>query len=258
VTGTLAIDTLLFFVVVHVLWKKPLATAVAGAAGFLLVDLTFFAANLPKVLHGGWFPLLIAGVVFVVLMTWQKGRQIVTRNRTEQEGPLRTFVEQIHTMDPPVYRAPRTGVFLNADPTTTPLALRANVKHNNTVHESVVIVSVKVLNVPHVPADERVSIDDLGYSDDGIVHVTANHGFQDDVDVPRTLHSAIDLLEGHCDITHATYFLSRITIVPTDAPGMARWRKKLFVTMARNAANPVAYFGLPDERTVVLGSHVEL
>jgi KUP system potassium uptake protein len=258
VTGTLAIDTLLFFVVVHVLWKKPLATAVAGAAGFLLVDLTFFAANLPKVLHGGWFPLLIAGVVFVVLMTWQKGRQIVTRNRTEQEGPLRTFVEQIHAMDPPVYRAPRTGVFLNADPTTTPLALRANVKHNNTVHESVVIVSVKVLNVPHVPADERVSIDDLGYSDDGIVHVTANHGFQDDVDVPRTLHSAIDLLEGHCDITHATYFLSRITIVPTDAPGMARWRKKLFVTMARNAANPVAYFGLPDERTVVLGSHVEL
>jgi KUP system potassium uptake protein len=258
VTGTLAIDTVLFFVVVHVLWKKPLATAVAGAAAFLLVDLTFFAANLPKVLHGGWFPLLIAGIVFVVLMTWQKGRQIVTRNRTEQEGPLRTFIDEVHAMDPPVYRAPRTGVFLNANPTTTPLALRANVQHNNTVHESVVIVSVKVLNIPHVPADEHVSIDDLGYSDDGIVHLIANHGFQDDVDIPRTLHSAIDLLEGHCDITHATYFLSRITIVPTDAPGMARWRKRLFVTMARNASNPVAYFGLPDDRTVVLGSHVEL
>ena len=258
VTGTLAIDTLLFFFVVRALWHRPMWLVVTGAALFLIVDLTFFAANLTKVLHGGWFPLAIALAVFSVLTTWQRGREIVTRRRVEEEGPLRAFVEEVRGTDPPVYRAPRTGVFLNANPATTPLALRANVQHNNTVHESVVIVSVKVLNVPHVPAAEHVSIDDLGYSDDGIVHLIANHGFQDDVDIPRTLHSAIDLLEGRCDITHATYFLSRITIVPTDAPGMARWRKKLFVTMARNASNPVAYFGLPDDRTVVLGSHVEL
>jgi KUP system potassium uptake protein len=258
VTGTLAIDTVLFFVVVHVIWKKPLGVAIAGGAAFLLVDLTFFVANLPKVLHGGWFPLLIATVVFIVLMTWQKGREIVTRNRTELEGPLRAFVEEIRHKDPPVYRAPRTAIFLNANPTTTPLALRANLDHNHTVHRTVVIVSVKVLKVPLVPEDERVTVDDLGYADDGIVHLTAAHGFQDDVDIPRTLQRASKRLEGDFDPSTASYFLSRITIIPTGAPGMARWRKRLFVAMARNAANPVAYFGLPDDRTVVMGSHVEL
>jgi KUP system potassium uptake protein len=258
VTGTLAIDTLLFFVVVHVVWKKPLRTAVIGAAVFLTVDLTFFAANLPKVVHGGWFPLLIAGVIFVVLTTWQKGREIVTRNRTELEGPLRVFVEEVREEDPPVFRAPRTGIFLNANPTTTPLALRANLEHNHTVHESVVIVSVLVLRIPHVPEEERVVVDELGYADDGIVHLTAHHGFQDEVDVPRTLRLAAERLEGDIHFSRATYFLSRITIVPTDSPGMARWRKRLFVAMARNVSNPVAYFGLPDDRTIVMGSHVEL
>jgi KUP system potassium uptake protein len=114
------------------------------------------------------------------------------------------------------------------------------------------------MNIPHVPPDERVTVDDLGYADDGITHVTARHGFQDDVDVPRLLHDARDRLEGVFDPERASYFISRITIVPTDAPGMARWRKRLFVAMARNAANPVAYFGLPDDRTVVMGNQVDL
>jgi KUP system potassium uptake protein len=117
VTGTLAIDTVLFFVVVHVAFGRSLRTAVAGAAVFLLVDLTYFAANLPKVVHGGWFPLLIAAAFFVVLSTWQRGRQVVTANRTELEGPLRAFVDEVHAADPPVHRAPRTGVFLNATAT---------------------------------------------------------------------------------------------------------------------------------------------
>jgi KUP system potassium uptake protein len=258
VTGTLAIDTVLFFVVVRVLWKKPLWLALAGAAFFLLVDLTFFAANLPKVLHGGWFPLVIALLIFVVLTTWQKGREIVTRKRTDEEGPLRAFVEEIQRLDPPVYRAPMTGVFLNANAETTPLALRANVEHNNTVHESVVILSVQTLTVPHVPPGERVSIDDLGYGDDGITHVAARFGFQDDIDVPATLRMAADRLERCRNLETASYFLSRINIVATDAPGMAMWRKKLFVVIARNAASPVPYFCLPDDRTVVLGSNIDL
>src|SRR3954464_7247059 len=158
VTGTLAIDTVLFFVVVRMLWHKPLWLVILGGGAFLTVDLTFFAANLPKVLHGGWFPLLIALVIFVVLTTWQRGREIVTRNRTEEEGPLRAFIEEVHAMDPPAYRPPRTGVFLNPSIDTTPLALRANLEHNRAVHENVVIVSVQTLRVPHVPAEERVSI----------------------------------------------------------------------------------------------------
>ena len=258
VTGTLAIDTLLFFVVVRHLWHKPMWLAVTGCALFLIVDLTFFSANLTKVLHGGWFPLSIALVVFVVLTTWQRGREIVTHNRTEEEGPLRDFVDEIRVMDPPVYRAPSTGIFLNANIETTPLALRANVEHNHTVHGCVVIMSIETQPVPHVPLDERVSVDDLGYRDDGITHVTARYGFMDKIDVPATLRRASEQVEGKLDLDGASYFLSRISIVVTDAPGMAHWRKRLFVVIARNAANPVTLFGLPDDQTVVLSSHIDV
>jgi KUP system potassium uptake protein len=258
VTGTLAIDTLLFFVVVRVLWKQPAWVAIGGAAFFLLVDLTFFSANLPKVLHGGWFPLAIAGVVFVVLTTWQRGREIVTKKREELEGPLKDFIEEIRDPKQPISRSPRTGIFLDANPATAPLALRANVEHNCVLHENVVIVSVQTLNVPHVEESERVVIDDLKYRDDGITHVTAHFGFQDDLDVPKTLRAASERLEREADFENVSYFLSRISIIATNEPGMARWRKKLFIAIARNAASPVPYFHLPDERTVVMASHVEL
>ena len=258
VTGTLAIDTLLFFVVVRVLWEKPAWVAIAGGGFFLLVDLTFFSANLPKVLHGGWFPLAIAAVVFVVLTTWQRGREIVTKKREELEGPLQDFIEEIRDPEQPISRSPRTGIFLDANPATTPLALRANVEHNCVLHENVVIVSVQTLNVPHVEESERVTVDDLGYRDDGITHVTARFGFQDDLDVPLTLRKAAERLEREADFDHVSYFLSRISIIATNEPGMARWRKKLFIAIARNAASPVPYFHLPDERTVVMASHVEL
>jgi KUP system potassium uptake protein len=257
VTGTLAIDTLLFFFVVRVLWRKPLWVVLTGGALFLTVDVAFFSANLTKVLHGGWFPLTIALVVFVVLTTWHKGREIVTRNREEEEGPLRAFVDELRTMDPPVYRAPGTAVFLNASRETTPLAMRANVEHNNTLHASVVVVTVETLRVPSVPQREQIDIDDLGYRDDGISLVVVRLGFQDDTNVPRILRLAAEHgLEGDCDVGTASYFVSRMTLVATDAPGMSRWRKKLFLAVARNSSNPVAYFGLPDDRTVAMGSHV--
>src|SRR4051794_307176 len=258
VTGTLAIDTVLFFVVVHIVWGKPKRLAVTGAIAFLIVDLAFFSANLPKVAHGGWFPLAIAAIVFVVLTTWQRGREIITAKRTELEGPLRDFVEEIRDPDQPISRSPRTGIFLDANPETTPLALRANVEHNCVLHDSVVIVTVVTLNVPHVDEDERVSIDDLGYRDDGITHLTARFGFQDDLDVPRTLRRAAERLEREADFEHVSYFLSRISIIPGNAPGMALWRKRLFIAIARNAASPVPYFHLPDDRTIVMASHVEL
>ncbi|MCW2967850.1 MAG: potassium transporter, partial [Solirubrobacteraceae bacterium] len=249
----------LFFVVVRTQWKKPLWIVLAGAAAFLTVDLAFFSANLRKVASGGWFPLSIALLVFTVLITWQRGRTIVTRNREEEEGPLRDFVEQVHAMDPPVFRVAGTGVFLNSNPETTPLAMRANVEHNHALHDNAVILSVQTLKVPHVPPDERVVIDDLGYGDDGISHVTARFGFQDEQNIPRALALAVDQgLEGAVDPDEASYFLSKITIVPTKAPGMRRWRKKLFLVISRNAASPVEYYGLPDDRTVVMGAHIEV
>jgi KUP system potassium uptake protein len=258
VTGTLAIDTLLFFFVVRALWHKPAWLAVAGAVFFLTIDLTFFAANVPKVMHGGWFPLVVALVIFVVLTTWQKGREIVTRNRHELEGPLQAFVEEVRRRSDGVYRPKHTAIYLNANRDTAPLALRANLDHNETVHDSVLIVSIETLTVPHVQSAKRVKVDDLGYTDDGICHITLRYGFQDDIDVPGHLRDGVDKLEGKVDLDDASYFISRIAIIATRQKGMLPWRKRLFVAIARNASNPVRYFNLPDESTVVMGAHVEL
>jgi KUP system potassium uptake protein len=259
VTGTFIVTTLLFFVVVRRLWKKPLWMVLAGGGAFLIVDLAFFSANLTKIPHGGWLPLLIAVFVFTTLSTWQRGREIVTANRIKEEGPLQVFVEEVRAADPPIYRAPGTGVFLNANRETTPLALRAMYEHMHLLYESVVILSIETLRVPHVPPDECVAVDDLGYADDGISHVTARFGFQDKTSVPHTLRLTAEKgLESHIDVETPSYFLSQITIIPTDKPGMARWRKKLFVAISRNSASPVEYFHLPDDRTVTMGSQIEL
>jgi len=258
VTGTLAIDTILFFVVVRTSWKKPFWIVALGCTAFLTVDLAFFSANLTKVATGGWFPLLIGLGVFTVLITWRRGQRIVTRNRTAAEGPLRDFVEEVREMTPPVQRVPGTAVFLNSKIDTTPLALRANVEHNHTMHESIVILSLETFKVPHVPDSERVVIDDLGFTDDGISHVTARYGFQDDHDVPRALAlCALEGLESEVDVEGASYFLSQITVVPTRARGMRRWRKRLFAVVARNSANPVEHFSLPVERTLIVGARIE-
>jgi KUP system potassium uptake protein len=136
--------------------------------------------------------------------------------------------------------------------------MRATVEHSNALHRNVVIVSIDTLKVPNVLENEQVAVDDLGYRDDGITHVTARYGFMDKIDVPGTLRIAAEDLEGELDLDRASYFLSRISIVRTDAPGMSRWRKRLFMAIARNAANPVTLFGLPDDQTVVLSSHVEV
>jgi KUP system potassium uptake protein len=259
VTGTFVITTILFLVVARSRWRWPAWKIALTGALFLPLELTFFAANLSKIFHGGWLPLVIAAGVFCVMTTWRHGREIVTANRTAEEGPLRAFVEEIHAMDPPVARVPGTAVFPNPSIETTPLAMRANVEHNGVLHEHVVVFSWQSVKVPHVADAERISLDDLGYADDGIAHVTARIGFQDDPDIPRALRLACD--SGlDCDLTGEgpSYFLSRITLRATDAPGMSGWRKRLFVAIAHNAASPVEYFCLPDERTVTMGSTIRL
>jgi KUP system potassium uptake protein len=258
VTGTLAIDTLLFFVVVRTRWKRSLKIVVLGLALFLTVDLAFFAANVPKIAHGGWFPLLIAALVFIVLMTWQRGRDLVTQNRTELEGELRPFVKRLRERDD-IQRVHGTAVFLHANNETTPLAMRNVVEHNRVLHESVVIMSIEIARVPHVSDEERLDIDELGFADDGITHVKATYGFQDDVDVPAALRLCEARgLERPIDVDGASFFLSRMTIIPGPRHGMLKWRKRLFVTLARNAADASDYFRLPRDSVVSMGSHVEL
>ncbi len=260
VTGTFILNTILFLAVARLSWHRSKRLIALGAVAFLGVELTFFAANLTKVVHGGWVPLAIAAVVFTVLMTWRKGREIVTVNRSREEGSLRGFVEHLDARDFPVVYVPGTAVFLNADPKTTPLALRANVEHNHVLHENVVILSIETMRVAHIADGDRLISDDLGNPHDRITHLTARFGFHDDPDVPATLCLANDqgLLEGACDVESASYFLSQITIVASEHPGMRRWRKMLFLNLAHNAANPVEYFRLPDDQTVTIGERIEL
>ena len=223
------------------------------------MDLAFFAANVPKIAEGGWFPLLLALVLFVLLTTWRRGRELVAAKRTEAEGLLRDFVEEVRATDPAIFRPPGTAVFLNASMQTTPLALRENLDYNHVLHRCVVVVSVETRRVPHVARAERLVVDELGYEDDGILHLTVRYGFQDDHDVPAALRqAAAQGLEVDLDVENATYFISQITIVAGDDPSLPKWRKKIFLALSRTSASPVEFFGLPDRRIVIMGSYVEL
>ncbi|HET8954388.1 MAG TPA: KUP/HAK/KT family potassium transporter [Solirubrobacterales bacterium] len=259
VTGTLTITTLLFFYIVRHQWEKPLWLVVAGAAAFLAVDLLFLAANLTKLVHGAWFPLLMGLIIFTVLSTWRRGRQLVSERRERQEGCLRTFVEELHARRPPLRRAPGTAVFLNRSKATTPLAMRATVEHNQTLHEHVVILLIETLPVPTVAAAERFVVDGLGYDDDGISHLTARFGYMEQPDVPAALRQAADgTLAFPIEAEEASYFLSTIELRPGEAPGMTRWRKRLFLASSHLSADAADYFALPRDRTVIMGSLVEV
>jgi KUP system potassium uptake protein len=259
VTGTFILNTILFLVVARSLWEKPKWMVAAGGAVLLTVEVTFFAANLTKIAHGGWLPLLVAGVVFTVLMTWQRGRVIVTHNRTLQEGSLQTFVAALHDMTPPIQRVSGTAVFLNAAVDTTPLALRANVEHNHVLQDKVIILCIHTDNIPHVPESERLTLHNLDFRDDHVTQLVARFGFQDQPDVPATLRCAIeqDLVEPNA-LDEVSYFLSRITIVRGSNDEMPRWQKRLFLTISHNASNPVEYFALPIERCISMGGQVEV
>jgi KUP system potassium uptake protein len=257
VTGTLMLTTCLFLIVASTVWGWARWKLIVIGIVFGGVEVMFFAANLTKVVHGGWLPLLIAAAVVVTMTTWQSGRNIVTARREDLEGPLDDFIEQVRVR--PLTRVPGAAVFPHPTSVTTPLALRANAEFNHVLHEHVIIVSVRSENIPYVHADEQLSYDDLGYSDDGIAHLTVRFGFQDEQDIPAAIQQARGLspeLDVEPDAT--SYFVSRISIQPSRRPGMSRWRKRLFIGLAHNAANPAVYFMLPDERTVVMGSHIEL
>jgi KUP system potassium uptake protein len=259
VTGTITITSLLFFVVARARWHWPLWVVVLAATGFGLIDLAFLVANLTKIASGGWLPLLVAAAVSTILFTWQKGRVIVTRNREKLEGPLQEFVAKLHAKDPPVSRVPGTAVFLNRDSRTTPLAMRANVEHNHALHEHVVVLSIETEPVPYVADDKRLVISDLGFRDDGISHVTAHFGFQEMPNVPEVLRDVNERgLETPLEVSEASYFLSKIELVATPTPGLSRWRKRLFLATAELAADPVDYFVLPRDRTVLMGSQCEI
>ncbi len=259
VTGTITITTLLFFYVARFKWKTPLWILIGGATALLAVDLLFVAANLTKLVHGAWLPLLIGLTAFTVMTTWQRGREIVTTARKTQEGSLRDFVEKLRTGKALIRRVPGTAIFLNRGKETAPLALRANVDHNHVRHEHIVIISIETEPVPRVPASERITVDGLGHPEDAIIHVTARYGYMETPDVPaalRTLERA--QTEGELNLHDASYFLSKIELRRGAEPTMAPWRKRLFIATSYITADAAEHFGLPRERTVIMGSHIEV
>ena len=253
VTGTLILTSALYLLLARMVWHWATWKVVTYAAVIGVLELTFFAANLTKVASGGWLPLLIAALVVTLMTTWRKGAEILSQRRSELEGPLDDFVEMIRAENIP--RVPGLAVFPHPNRTTTPLALRSHVSFNHVLHEHVVIVQIINENVPHIHHVDRVSVDDLGHGDDGIVHVCVRVGFNDSQDIPRGLALAIDTTpELELDVDDAYYFLSVLTLHATGTPRMKSWRERLFVWMAHNAANRTEVFHLPPERTIVMGA----
>jgi KUP system potassium uptake protein len=259
VTGTISIVTALFFYYARTRWAWPLWAVLIGGGFLLAVDGMFLAANMTKLMHGAWLPLLIAAVTFTVMTTWQKGREIVTKAREKAEGPLREFVEGLRHCKPPLVRVKGTAVFLNRGKETAPLAMRANVEHNRVLHRHVVIMSIETVPVPRLSDDQRITIDELGYRRDGIIHVRACYGYLERPNVPHAL-TLLDPAhtEGHIDVETASYFLSKLELVSGDEPSMAPWRKRLFIATSHITADAAAFFNLPWDRTVIIGSRIEV
>ncbi|WP_432825055.1 potassium transporter Kup [Dactylosporangium sp. CA-092794] len=259
VTGTITITTLMFFYIARHKWRTPRWAIGIGAAVLLAVDLLFFAANLTKLVHGAWLPLLIGVTAFTIMTTWQKGREIVTAERQRREGSLREFVDRLRTGGALTQRVPGTAVFLNRGKETAPLAMRANVEHNHVRHEHVVIMSIETQPMPRVAEEDRISVDDLGYADDGIVHVTVRLGYMDRLDLPTALRRLDpELTEGLPSHEEVSYFLSKIELRIGASPTMATWRKRLFIATSYITADAAEHFGLPRDRTVIMGSHIEV
>jgi len=258
VIGTITIVTLLFFYLARTRWGTPLWMVVVGGGALLGVDALFLAANLTKLVHGAWLPLLIAVAAWTVMMTWERGRKLVTAARERAEGPLTEFIGGLSQYEPPLSRVPGTAVFLNRGKDTAPLAMRANVEHSHVRHDHVVIMTIETEPVPRIPEDQRTDVDALGFAQDGIVHVTARFGYMEPADVPAALRLLTpEETEGAIDVDQASYFLSKLELDAGPEPTMAPWRKRLFVATSYLAADAADYFHLPHDRTVVMGSRIE-
>jgi KUP system potassium uptake protein len=252
VTMTMVITALLLYVVATDRWRWPTPLAALVIGIFLAIDLAFFGANLLKVLQGGWLPLVIGVFLFTLMTTWKTGRRIVAERMAARAVPLEEFMAAV-AASPPL-RVPGTAIFMTAQPRATPPALVHNLRYNKVLHSHVVVLTVATAPVPHVTGPEHVSVEPFGH---GVYNVRVQYGFMEDPNVPAALVEAQK--QGLAiDPDDLTFFLGRETIIVTDRPGMAMWRERLYVLMARNALRATAFFRLPTERVVELGVQVEM
>jgi KUP system potassium uptake protein len=252
VTSTMVITTILLFVVERQKWEWSLPLALGLSGFFLIIDLAFFGANIIKIPAGGWFPLVVGALIFLLMTTWKKGRRILAERLLSRAHPVEDFLRDI-AQNPPT-RVPGTAVFMNGTAKGTPPALMHNLEHNKVLHERVVLLTVKTRQVPHVEAEDRVRIEALGYE---FYRIIINYGFMEDPDIPSVLESMEPPNPVFREM-ETTYFLGRETVIASKHPGMMLWREKLFALMSRNASSATAYFCLPPNRVVELGAQVEI
>jgi len=252
VTIDMLITTIMTFFVIRYGWKYPLALCVAATGFFFVVDAVYFSANIVKVLDGGWFPLVIGGFMFLLMVTWKQGRYLMAERLREDAIDLTSFLDAVF-VSPPI-RVEGTAVFLVSEKGFTPNALLHNLKHNKVLHETNLFVTVEHLEVPWIGFDKRSEIASLGR---GCWQVTLKFGFKNEPDVPEAL--ALLRSEGvQIDDMQTSYFLSRDIVIPSLGKGMSVWREKLFAAMHRNAAAAADFLNLPTNRVVELGSKLEI
>jgi KUP system potassium uptake protein len=246
------ITTVLTFYVIRYSWKYPLGLCIAATGIFFAVDLAFWASNMLKLIDGGWFPLLIGGVIFMLMFTWKEGRELMHEKQIAEGMELKGFLESVFVAPPT--RVDGTAVFLTAEPGTVPNALLHNLKHNKVLHVHNLFVTVRSHGVPWIGLNKRVEIEALGHD---CWQVTLNFGFKNDPDVPEALKQ-ITGRGCELDPMQTSYFLSRDTVVPTIGSGMAPWREKLFAQMHHNAGAAADFLRLPNNAVVELGSKIEI
>jgi KUP system potassium uptake protein len=252
VTTDMLITTILTFYVIRYGWKYPLWLCVVATGWFFVVDFAFFASNLLKLFAGGWFPLMIGGAIFTLMLTWKQGRRMLADKQKVEAIPLKDFLESVF-VSPPT-RVEGTAVFLTSDKGTVPNALLHNLKHNKVLHERNLFVTWRSHEVPWIGMSKRLEVESLGHH---CWQVVLNYGFKNDPDVP----AALEQMKGRgCEMEPMTtsYFLSRDTVVPTLGEGMAPWREKLFAQMHHNASGAADFLNLPTNSVVELGSKIEI
>ncbi|MDO9403057.1 MAG: potassium transporter Kup [Polaromonas sp.] len=252
VCADMLITTVLTFYVIRYGWKYPLWLCIAATGLFFVIDFAFFASNLLKLFAGGWFPLVIGGAVFTLMMTWKQGRHLLNEKLRADAIDLPSFLDAVF-VSPPA-RVEGTAVFLTAEPGSVPNALLHNLKHNKVLHENNLFVTVRSHEVPWIGLDKRLEIESLGHH---CWQVVIHYGFKNDPDVPKAL---LQMRGRGCetDAMTTSYFLSRDTVIPTIGTGMANWREKLFAQMHANASDAADFLSLPNNAVVELGSKIEI
>ncbi len=252
VSAAMSIDAVLAGIVAHNVWGWRPALVVALFGAFLAVDLSFVSANALKILAGGWFPIVLAAVVFALMSTWRRGREVMFERLYRGAPALRSFLTSLSRRPPT--RVPGTAVFLTANPAAVPRALLHNLKHNKVLHERVVVLKVETEDVPRVPTSERLEVEHMGAN---FHRVVVRYGFMEQPDVTAVLTSC-QLGPPEPTLMDTSFFLSRETFLPSARPDLPRWREQIFIHMANAALDATRYFRLPPDRVVEVGSQVEI